>query len=47
MKHTVVSMFLDLTGKKKPPIHGRVQEVSEDEGTSTPEEKVSPKDDKH
>ena len=45
MAHTVKSMILDLTGKKKPPIHGRVQEVEDDEGVSTPDtdEKVPAK----
>lgn len=44
MAQTVKSMFLDLTGKRKPPIHGRVTEMSEeDTGPSTPEEKVIPK----
>jgi urea-proton symporter len=44
MAHTVKSMILDLSGKKKAPIHGRVQEVAEDEsGHETPEEKVETK----
>jgi hypothetical protein len=43
MAHTVKSMFLDLTGKKRPAIHGQVQEVEEDTGSVTPEEKVMPK----
>ncbi len=43
MAHTVKSMVLDLTGKKKPPIHGRVAEIAdEDSGSATPEEKVTP-----
>lgn len=43
MAHTVKSMMLDLTGQRKTPIHGHVQEVEEDTGVSTPEEKVTPK----
>lgn len=43
--HTIKSMFLDLTGKSKPTLHGRIQEVSEDSesGTATPQEKVTAK----
>ena len=45
MAHTVKSMILDVTGKKKPPIHGRIQEVADDDsGAATPEEKVTPKE---
>lgn len=33
-------MYLDLTGKRRPPIQGRVQEVNEEySGTVTPTEK--------
>lgn len=35
--YTVKSVYLDLTGNRNPPIHGRVQEVEEDEGSSTPD----------
>lgn len=43
--HTIKSMYLDLTGKKRPTLHGRVQEVTEesDSGTATPQEKVAVK----
>lgn len=43
--HTIKSMFLDLTGKKRPMLHGRMEEVSEDSesGTATPQEKVAVK----
>ncbi len=36
-------MYLDLTGKKKPTLQGRVQEVSDEDasGRVTPEEKVT------
>ncbi|KAK5091411.1 urea active transporter [Lithohypha guttulata] len=38
--HTIKSMYLDLTGKRRPPIQGRVQEVNEEySGTVTPTEK--------
>ncbi|KAJ9616845.1 urea active transporter [Cladophialophora chaetospira] len=41
MGHTVKSMFLDITGKKHPAIHGRAAEVEEDRsGEQTPDEKV-------
>ena len=40
MAHTVKSMILDLSGKKKTPLHGRVSEVHDDEGSVTPEEKI-------
>ncbi|EXJ90104.1 hypothetical protein A1O3_03173 [Capronia epimyces CBS 606.96] len=44
MAHTVRSMFLDLTGKKKPALHGRVTEVEEESGSSeTPPEKAAVK----
>ncbi|KAK5047488.1 hypothetical protein LTR84_006585 [Exophiala bonariae] len=41
MVHTVKSMFLDITGKKKPALHGRVTEIEEESGQQTPEEKVA------
>ncbi|KAJ9659140.1 urea active transporter [Neophaeococcomyces mojaviensis] len=43
--HTIKSMFLDLTGKRKPTLQGRVQEVGDedDSGSATPEEKVATK----
>jgi urea-proton symporter len=40
MGHTLKSMFLDMTGKRHPAIHGRVAEVEEASGEQTPEEKV-------
>lgn len=40
--HTIKSMFLDATGKYKPTLQGRVQEVSDDSGRATPTEKVVP-----
>lgn len=43
MVHTVKSMFLDVTGKKKPALHGRVAEIEEEMGQQTPEEKVTVK----
>jgi len=41
--HTIKSMFFDLTGKRKPTLQGRVQEVSDedDSGRVTPTEKVA------
>lgn len=38
-------MFLDLTGKRKPVLQGRVQEVDDRDadGCITPEEKVTTK----
>ena len=41
--HTIKSMFLDLTGKRKPTLQGRVQEVSDgdDNGRVMGEEKVT------
>ena len=42
--HTIKSMLLDITGKRRAPIQGRVQEVNEDSsGTTTPTEKVAVK----
>lgn len=41
MVHTVKSMLLDVTGKKKPALHGRVTEIEEESGQQTPEEKVA------
>ncbi|RMD41044.1 hypothetical protein DV735_g4102, partial [Chaetothyriales sp. CBS 134920] len=32
MAHTTRSMFLDIIGKRKPPIHGRTQEVHDGQG---------------
>lgn len=40
MAHTVKSMFLDLSGKRKPTLQGRVQQVDEKDGVETPNEKV-------
>lgn len=41
--HTIKSMFLDLRGKRKPMLQGRVQEVSDedDSGRVMPGEKVT------
>ncbi|KEF53222.1 uncharacterized protein A1O9_10670 [Exophiala aquamarina CBS 119918] len=41
MVHTVKSIILDISGKKKPALHGRVAEVEEESGQQTPEEKVT------
>lgn len=41
MVHTVKSIILDITGKKKPALQGRVAEVEEESGQQTPEEKVT------
>lgn len=40
--HTIKSMYLDFTGKKRPTLHGRVEHVSSDSesGSHTPQEKV-------
>lgn len=43
MVHTVKSMYLDVTGKKKPTLHGRITEVEEETVSKTPEEKAEPK----
>jgi len=43
MVHTVKSIILDITGKKKPALHGRVAEVEDESGQQTPEEKVTMK----
>jgi len=44
MVHTVRSMVLDLSGRAKPTLHGRVAEVEEESGSQqTPEEKVTVK----
>jgi hypothetical protein len=40
MAHTVKSMFLDLSGKGKPTLQGRVQQVDEKDEVETPNEKV-------
>jgi urea-proton symporter len=40
MAHTVKSMFLDLSGKRKPTLQGRVQQVDEKDEVETPNEKV-------
>jgi len=45
MVHTVKSMFLDMSGKKHPAIHGHASEVEEPSGQETPEEKVGAKSD--
>lgn len=39
--HTVKSMYLDVTGQRKPILQGRVQAVEEEKenGTMTPDEK--------
>jgi hypothetical protein len=41
MAHTVKSMFLDITGKRHPALHGQAAEVEEDaSGEQTPVEKM-------
>jgi hypothetical protein len=40
MVHTVKSMYLDIIGKRKPALQGRVQQVDEKDGAETPHEKV-------
>lgn len=40
MAHTVKSMFLDLSGKRKPTLQGRVQPVDENDGVETTDEKL-------
>ena len=40
MAHTVKSMYLDVMGKRKPALQGRMQQVDENEGVETPNEKV-------
>lgn len=40
MVHTVKSMYLDITGKRKPTLQGRMQQVEERDGAETPNEKV-------
>lgn len=40
MAHTVKSMFLDITGKRKPTLQGRMQQVDEKGGLEMPNEKV-------
>lgn len=47
--HTVRSMFLDLTGKKKPALYGREVDIKDDtdenmSGQATPTEKVTMKE---
>lgn len=45
MIHTVKSIFLDLSGKKKPQLVGREAHVEETpEDTGTPTEKINPKE---
>lgn len=39
MLHTVKSMVLDLTGKRRPIVHGQATEMDEkDSGSATPPE---------
>ena len=40
MAHTVKSIFLDLSGKRKPAIRGRVQQVDETDAVEVPSEKL-------
>ena len=40
MVHTVKSMYLDIRGKRKPMLQGRIQQVDEKDGVETPDEKV-------
>lgn len=40
MAHTIKSIYLDITGKRKPGLRGRVVEIEDSPGVSTPEEKV-------
>jgi hypothetical protein len=40
MFHTVKSMYLDITGKRKPMLQGRMQQVDGKDGAETPNEKV-------
>jgi urea-proton symporter len=40
MAHTVKSMYLDITGKRKPTLQGRMQQVEGRDGAETPNEKV-------
>ena len=40
MVHTVKSMYLDIMGKRKPTLQGRMQQVDEKDGVETPNEKV-------
>ena len=40
MVHTIKSMYLDITGKRKPTLQGRIQQVDEKDGEETPNEKV-------
>jgi hypothetical protein len=40
MVHTVKSMFLDLSGKRRPTLQGRVQPVDENDGVETTDEKL-------
>ncbi|RVX66629.1 hypothetical protein B0A52_09380 [Exophiala mesophila] len=41
MVHTVKSMILDVTGKRKPAILGHVAQVEDDSGQQTPDEKIA------
>lgn len=40
MIHTVKSIYLDITGKRKPMLQGRIQQVEEKDGAESPNEKV-------
>lgn len=40
MAHTVKSMYLDVMGKRKPTLQGRIQQVDEKDGVETANEKV-------
>jgi urea-proton symporter len=40
MAHTVKSIFLDITGKRKPMLQGRMQQVEEKDEVETPNAKV-------
>jgi urea-proton symporter len=41
MVHTVKSIFLDLSGKRKPTLQGRLQPVDENDGVETTNEKLN------
>jgi len=45
MKYTVVAMYLDVTGRKKPKhtLHGEEEVQEASPGAATPDEKVIPK----
>lgn len=40
MIHTVKSIYLDITGKRKPMLQGRIQQVEGKDGAESPNEKV-------